>query len=169
MAKQKAAYLSYLMRLWQNESTGAWHGSLEDVHTNERHIFVTVEQLIDQILFQTILKEQPMSQGVMVIMQGFPKVEALSLEAKFDSESATELLREKLKDGYLKWKAHKERESVAKIFSVKGADKHGINLLFGPSRQSMTAVDLMTTANSFSLQLKEQKDSTPHLVMNYEG
>ena len=44
-----------------------------------------------------------MSQGVMVIMQGFPKVEALSLEAKFDSESATELLREKLKDGYLKW------------------------------------------------------------------
>ena len=110
-----------------------------------------------------------MSQGVMVIMQGFPKLEAMSFEAKFESDIALKLLQEKLRNGIMKWKAHKERESAATIFAIEERDKQGVNLLFGPSRQSMKALELMSTADYFSIQLEEQRDGVPHLVLKNGG
>ena len=110
-----------------------------------------------------------MSQDVMVIMQGFPTVEAMSFEARFDRDGATRLLQEKLKNGYLKWKALKERESAAKIFAVEDRDKQGVNLLFGPSRQSMKALELMATADYLSIQIKEQRDGLTQIVVNNGG
>lgn len=48
MADDSTGYLSYLLRLWREETNHmtAWRASLESVQTGERHNFATLDELI---------------------------------------------------------------------------------------------------------------------------
>ena len=54
MTRRPTEYHAYLLRLWNANPDGipAWHASLEDPHTGERHGFADLEQLY------TFLQEQ---------------------------------------------------------------------------------------------------------------
>ena len=47
MTRRPTEYHAYLLRLWNANPDGlpAWHASLEDPHTGERHGFADLEQL----------------------------------------------------------------------------------------------------------------------------
>lgn len=49
MATDRAHYLAYMLRLWQDQDeTGpVWRASLESPHTGERHGFASLEALFD--------------------------------------------------------------------------------------------------------------------------
>lgn len=42
-------YIAYLVRLWREDSTTTWRGTLEDPHTGQRYAFADVEALLDHI------------------------------------------------------------------------------------------------------------------------
>jgi hypothetical protein len=55
MGNEQRQYRSYLLRLWQARSHGAWvwYASLEDPRTGERHGFAALERLFAFLKHQT--------------------------------------------------------------------------------------------------------------------
>ena len=54
MTSRAPRYRAYLLRLWDANSHGppAWHASLEDTHTGERHGFADLERLVAFLMEQ---------------------------------------------------------------------------------------------------------------------
>jgi len=54
VSEEKQRYMSYLIRLWQTQSSGEWiwRASIENAHTGERRGFARLE-----LLFQFLEKE----------------------------------------------------------------------------------------------------------------
>lgn len=52
MAKKKAVYKSYLLRLWcKNPDDGVWRGMVQTVNgENERHHFANLDELIQFLM-----------------------------------------------------------------------------------------------------------------------
>jgi hypothetical protein len=44
-ADQRSSYQSYLLRLWRSSAHSAWHGSLQNTATGEKHPFADLSAL----------------------------------------------------------------------------------------------------------------------------
>lgn len=45
MQEQNFHYLSYLLRIWQDNLNGEWHATLQDVFSDESYSFATLQGL----------------------------------------------------------------------------------------------------------------------------
>jgi len=45
MQEQNFQYLSYLLRIWQDNLYGEWHATLQDVFSDESYSFATLQGL----------------------------------------------------------------------------------------------------------------------------
>jgi hypothetical protein len=57
MAKERPAYLSYLLRLWRvddddesgGEESALWRASLQSAHSGERQTFASLDEVVDYL------------------------------------------------------------------------------------------------------------------------
>ncbi|MDJ0754458.1 MAG: hypothetical protein QNJ45_13125 [Ardenticatenaceae bacterium] len=167
MAEKQPDYLSYLLRLWRDDPQASWRGSLVNPRTGEQRHFATVGQLFDQITEQTSDKETIMDE-VIIILENFPRVErnGQQVVATIDHEARLEMMR----NGVLKYRAAQERAQAARIteVNVPGRVPRGFTLAFKDASQAKTVMQSLTSVDSFTLKIEEQRGGRLAIVINHE-
>ena len=167
MAEKQPDYLSYLLRLWRDDPQASWRGSLVNPRTGEQRHFATVGQLFDQITEQTSDKETIMDE-VIIILENFPRVERNEQQvvATIDHEARLEMMR----NGVLKYRAAQERAQAARIteVNVPGRVPRGFTLAFKDASQAKTVMQSLTSVDSFTLKIEEQRGGRLAIVINHE-
>ena len=157
MRMSQSSYAAYLLRLWRDEPEGPWRASVERPSGGQPRHFASLQQFSDWLWEQypEQSKEHRMSENVTLILEGFPKLEVREYSVRVESTSATKAsrLQEILQNGYQKWQASKERESVLNVSAVDLREA-GLNMLFDSSRQSAQAIEALSKAGIVSIKIK---------------
>ncbi len=105
---------------------------------------------------------------VIIILENFPRVERNEQQvvATIDHEARLEMMR----NGVLKYRAAQERAQAARIteVNVPGRVPRGFTLAFKDAGQAKTVMQSLTSVDSFTLKIEEQRGGRLAIVINHE-